>query len=40
MDLIRDLVTDLKQVMPEVPVWLGGPEVSFDPVQELSLIHI
>lgn len=36
MDLIRDLVTDVKQIMPEVPVWLGGPEVSFDPVQELE----
>ena len=28
MDLIRDLMTDVKQIMPEVPVWL------------LSLIHI
>ncbi|MBU9746686.1 B12-binding domain-containing radical SAM protein [Lachnospiraceae bacterium ASD3451] len=36
MDLIRDLVTDVKQILPEVPVWLGGPEVSFDPVQELE----
>lgn len=28
---IYDLICDLHKVMPEVPIWLGGPEVSFDP---------
>lgn len=28
--LIQELVWDLHKVMPELPIWLGGPEVSFD----------
>lgn len=28
--MIRELAAELHQVMPELPIWLGGPEVSFD----------
>ncbi len=27
---IRELVRELHKVLPELPVWLGGPEVSYD----------
>ena len=28
--LIRELIRELHKILPELPVWLGGPEVSFD----------
>lgn len=31
---VRELVGDLNKLLPNVPIWLGGPEVSFD-TQEL-----
>ena len=27
---IRDLVRELRKVLPKVPIWLGGPEASYD----------
>ncbi|MBR5475157.1 MAG: B12-binding domain-containing radical SAM protein [Lachnospiraceae bacterium] len=30
IEIVRRLVDLLHQVMPDVPIWLGGPEVSFD----------
>ncbi len=30
IDLIRDVAADLHKVRPDLPIWLGGPEVSFD----------
>ena len=27
---IRELVRELRKVLPEVPIWLGGPESSYD----------
>ena len=27
---IRALAADLRKVLPGIPIWLGGPEVSFD----------
>lgn len=27
---IRELLTDLKKLMPKVKIWMGGPEVSYD----------
>jgi len=35
MPIIRMLIRDLKKVMPDVHFWVGGPEVSFDPEEEL-----
>ncbi|MDD3219741.1 MAG: B12-binding domain-containing radical SAM protein [Lachnospiraceae bacterium] len=32
---VNQLTTILHQIMPQIPIWLGGPEVSFDPEQEL-----
>ena len=29
-EAVSRLTADLHQILPEVPVWLGGPEVSFD----------
>lgn len=28
--MVRELIAELHKLMPEVPVWLGGPEVSYD----------
>ena len=27
---IRELVRELRKVLPNVPIWLGGPEASYD----------
>lgn len=29
ISMIHELVTELHKIMPSVPIWLGGPEVSF-----------
>jgi len=29
--MVQDLIEDIHQVCPELPIWLGGPEVSFHP---------
>lgn len=31
--LVQELVEDIHQVRPDMPIWLGGPEVSFHPEQ-------
>lgn len=36
MDFIRELAEELHQVMPQVPIWLGGPEVSWNPEERLE----
>lgn len=28
--MIRDIVRELAKILPDVPVWLGGPEVSYN----------
>ncbi len=28
--MVRELIAELHKLMPDVPVWLGGPEVSYD----------
>ena len=33
---VYELVRDLKQVLPETEIWLGGPEVSYDSGRILS----
>ncbi|MFI3177862.1 MAG: B12-binding domain-containing radical SAM protein [Eubacteriales bacterium] len=33
---VRELIGELGKVMPDVPIWLGGPEVSFHPEQLLE----
>jgi Fe-S oxidoreductase len=30
IDYVRELVVNIKKVLPEVSIWLGGPEVSYD----------
>ena len=30
ISLVLELVTELYKLLPHVPIWLGGPEVSFD----------
>lgn len=34
--MVRELAAELAKVLPEVPVWLGGPEVSFGPEKVLQ----
>lgn len=29
-NMIQELLADLHTIMPELPIWLGGPEVSYD----------
>lgn len=36
MSYVLDLVRDLPKVLPDVEIWLGGPEVSYDAVEILS----
>lgn len=36
IDYVRELIGDLAQIMPQVPIWVGGPEVSFDAEAFLS----
>ena len=31
--LVQELIADIHQVRPDLPIWLGGPEVSFHPEQ-------
>ena len=28
--MIREIITELRKILPSVPIWLGGPEVSYD----------
>lgn len=32
-NMVRDLVRELHKLLPGVPIWLGGPEVSYEPEQ-------
>lgn len=34
--IIGSLLTELPKILPDVPVWLGGPEVSYDPEKVLE----
>ncbi|MBR2410045.1 MAG: B12-binding domain-containing radical SAM protein [Lachnospiraceae bacterium] len=34
--MVWELVTELHKLMPSVPIWLGGPEVSYDAPKVLS----
>ena len=36
MDFIRELAEEVHKVMPAVPIWLGGPEVSWNPEERLE----
>lgn len=36
IQMILELVTELKKLLPEVPVWLGGPEVTYDAPEVLK----
>lgn len=36
VDIVKSVVCNLHQVCPELPIFLGGPEVSYDAQQELQ----
>lgn len=36
MDFIRELAEEVHKVLPEVPIWLGGPEVTWNPEERLE----
>lgn len=36
MRMVEELLSDIPQVLPDVDVWLGGPEVSFDAPKRLE----
>ena len=36
ISFVRDLMEDFSKICPEVPIWVGGPEVSYDAEQFLG----
>ena len=36
ISMILELIPEVSKLLPEVPIWLGGPEVSFDATQLLA----
>ena len=37
---VRELAENCRKIMPEVPIWLGGPEVSYDAEETLRKIRL
>lgn len=35
MELVAELTEDLHQLLPDTPIWLGGPEVTWNPKERL-----
>lgn len=33
---VQDLITEIHKLLPELPIWVGGPEVSYEPEAFLS----
>ena len=33
---VKSIIEDLHQIMPDLPIWLGGPEVSFDAMELIN----
>ena len=36
IEYVTELIVEIKKLLPEVPIWLGGPEVSYDAAQVLE----
>jgi len=36
ISLVDEVARELKKVLPHVPIWVGGPEVSYNPVEQLE----
>lgn len=36
--IIQDIIVELHKVLPEIPIWVGGPEVSYDAEQVLTAL--
>lgn len=36
MDFIKELAEELHKIMPHLPIWLGGPEVSWNPEERME----
>ena len=36
MDFVMELAEELHKIMPQVPIWMGGPEVSWNPEERLA----
>ena len=32
IEVVKDLIIELNKLMPQLPIWLGGPEVSYNPM--------
>ena len=39
-EVMDALIPDLHRILPRADIWAGGPEVSYDAAETLSLIHI
>ena len=37
---VEELVIDLRNILPDVDIWLGGPEVSYDPADVLARLPV
>lgn len=36
ISLVDEVARELKKILPNVPIWVGGPEVSYNPMQQLK----
>ena len=39
LDYVEELVEELGKIRPDMPIWLGGPEVSYDSADVLRRLH-
>lgn len=38
--IVKELIAELSKILPDVPVWLGGPEVSYNPMDYLGYSNV
>ena len=37
LTVVEELVREIRKLYPTIPIWLGGPEVSYDAAEQLLL---
>lgn len=37
IEYVKEIIAEIHKLLPQMPIWLGGPEVSYDAVQFLEL---
>ncbi|TCT12164.1 radical SAM superfamily enzyme YgiQ (UPF0313 family) [Natranaerovirga pectinivora] len=36
IEMVKDIIIEIKKILPNIEIWLGGPEVSFDSEKQLE----